>query len=255
MKAIFALFAVCALCAVTMADDVPAVLQACSFRVTAELKVVTVDGEELASSINEIIHDNGDYWVWKSSLTGNDFMKTIVPDHEWAITWRQDMGRSFRHDIMAQKCYNSSDTPTPFKWIESKTYGILWFDEPVWYDDKEATLYTAVAAGMYGKIEYETETSFYVTNDDGNLVHVNGTLTAESKGLEVYYTTTRLSFEHNKPIDPATFAVSAPCPLIDAPEGPDDTFKEQCYHESGASFATMSWLALLVAVVAALLNF
>jgi len=256
MKCLALIFVACALCALTFADDTPAALNACSFRLTAHIEVTSVDGDVLAKSLNEIIRDNGDHWVWKSDFEGNEFISSIVPDHEWAIIWRPETGKSYRHDIMAQKCYESTDLPTPFKWIESKTYGIVWFDEPVWYYGEEATLYTAVSSGAYGKYKFETTAAFYVTNKDQSLVHMNGTVTANNKEIEVYFSSTALSFEHNKEINPNVFAVQAPCTTVDPPSEPSDEFKKKCYHASSeASFTVVSWLALLMALVASLLYF
>lgn len=257
MKCFAVLCAVCALCAIAFADDAPDVLLPCAFRMTAHAVVKSVDGEELATSINEIIHDNGDNWVWKSEFSGNEFIQAFLPDHEWAIIWREDLGKSFRHDLKTQKCVVATDIPTPYKWIESKTYGIVWFDEPVMYDDKEATLFTAVAAGSRAGVDFEAVAAFYVRNSDRSIVHFNGTVTAAHKEFDIIIESTSLSFEHNKAIDPKFFVVSAPCEAHEAPKDPSDDFKKKCYKQSGssASIASMSWLALIVAILAALLNF
>jgi len=144
MKATLISLVVFALCALVFSDDAPDPLFPCSFRMTCHVSVTSKDGEELASSINELIRDNGDYWVWKSMFKGNEFISAIVPDHEWSLIWRPDLSTSFRHDINTQKCYQDPTQLTPYKWVESKTYGIVWFDEPVIYDGKEATCFTGV---------------------------------------------------------------------------------------------------------------
>jgi len=253
MKTASLIFVACVLCAIAYAD-IPDIFQACSFRLTTHMVFKSPDGDELGNSINEIVHDNG-YWLWNSQFQGTQLISSILPNHEWGIVWRRDNGHSYRHDIDLQKCIDSTDVPTPWNWIESKTYGVVWFDEPIWIGDREGTLYTAAAAGAYGKYEYESISNFYVTNDDGNVVDFNGTVNVNNGEVEIILQTTRMSFEHNKPIDPRNFAVEAPCPTMDPPEKPDEAYQKQCYHKSGASLATISWVALLVALLAALLNF
>jgi len=255
MKAIALVFAVCVACAVVFGEDAPADLFPCSFRMTTRVTISTRDGAVLATSINEIIRDNGEFWAWKSDFEGNDFVRTIIPDHQWSLIWRPDVGKSFRHDISAQKCYVSSSLPTPYKWIESKTYGIVWFDELVEYEGKEAILYTAVAVGTYNnKIDFEGTASFYVLAEDKTLVHVNGTLTASHNTIDVVFETNSLYFEHNKAIDPKTFVVQPPCPVHPAPAEPSEDFQKKCYRSSAAS-QFVSVVALLLAILAALVSF
>jgi len=253
MKTATLIFSVCVLCALTFAAT-PDVFNACSFRLTAHMVVKSPDGDELGSAINEIIHDNG-YWTWNSQFEGSEFTKNILPDHEWSIIWRRDNGYSYRHDLNTHRCINSTEVPTPWNWIESKTYGVVWFDEPVWYNDQRATLYTAAAAGSYSQYEFESTTGFYVTDDDQNIVDINGTVNINHGEIVLVLQTQRMSFEHNKPIDPRKFAVEAPCPIMDPPAAPDESYQKQCYHQGGASLATISWIALLMALLAALLNF
>jgi len=255
MKFTAVFVAVAALCAIAFADEVPAALMPCSFRLTAHISIYDADGTEIASTVNEIMRDNGEYWAWKSEGHGDEFVQAVLPDHEWSIIWRQDLGLSFRHDIKTQSCTESSDTPTPFKWIENKTYGLMWFDELVDYEGKEATLYTAVAAGSRSGYDFEAVANFFVINADNTLVFINGTATALHQGIEVSFKSTRLYFEHNDPIDPRMFAIQAPCNLHGSPQGPSDAFKEACYHTSAAVSTAASWLALLVALFAMLLNF
>jgi len=254
MKSVALFFAVCVACAVVFGDDAPEDLFPCSFRMTTRVTVSNTDGELLATSINEIIRDNGDFWAWKSDFEGNEFVRSIIPDHQWSLIWRSDLGKSFRHDIPTQKCYVSTDVPTPYKWIESKTYGIVWFDERVEYEGKEAILYTAVGVGSYNNIDFESTASFYVLAEDRTLVHINGTLSASHKQIEVVFRTDSLYFEHNKPIDPKTFVIQPPCPEYSAPSDPSDNFKKKCYNSSGAS-QFVSIFALLLAVLAALMSF
>jgi len=255
MKNVIVVLALCALFALIMADDPPECLFPCSFRMTSHMSITTKDGEELATSINELARDNGDYWVWKSKFSGDEFIRSIVPDHEWSIIWRPDNGTSFRHDINLRTCFASHDLPTPYKWVESKTYGIVWFDEPAQYDGQDATLYSAVTLGNYSGYEFEAEAHFYVLNEDGTLVHVNGTVSANHGEIDLDFRTISISFEHNKPVDPRSFVVSAPCELHGVPESPSATFKEKCYHTSGSSVVSVSWLLLVVAILVTLLSF
>jgi len=255
MKYTAIVVALCALCALVLADDAPEVLFPCSFRLTTRVVVTSVDGEELATSMNETIRDNGDYWVWKSQFSGNQFISTIVPDHEWSIVWRPDKGMSYRHDINAHTCYNSTNLPTPYNWIQSKTFGIVWFDELVNYNGEPATVYTAVSAGTYGRYDFEATASLYVINKNKTIVFMNGTVTAQHREIDVIFRSTSLSFEHNKAIDPKFFAVSAPCPIINPPSEPGDTFKKKCYNTSSAAVTTISWFALVMALLVALMNF
>jgi hypothetical protein len=223
---------------------------------TAHAVVKSVDGTQLAETMNQIEHDNGDNWAWKSEFTGSEFIKSFFPDHSWSIIWRDDLKKSFRHDFHTQKCTVATDIPTPYEWIQSKTYGIIWFDEPIEWEGQEATLFTAAAAGSRAGIDFEAVAGFYVLNKDQTIVHFNGTVTAAHKEIDVIIEATSVSFEHNKRVDPKNFVVSSPCEAHAAPPDPTPEFMETCYHtKSGASIAGMSWLALLVAVLAALLNF
>jgi len=252
MRNFLLVVALCALGALVFADEVPSVFMACSFRAVAHMNIVTVDGEVLAKTMDEIIHDNKDYWVWKSQMAGNEFIQSFLPDHEWSITWRPDMNVSYRQDFMTHKCSVSAEIPTPYEWVESRTYGIGWFDEPVKWEGKDGTLYTAVASGHRAGFDFELLAGFYVV--DGSVVYINGTVTGAHKEIEIAFYTTAISFEHNKAIDPRVFAVNAPCDKIDPPPEPSDDFKLLCYR-SAASIASFSWLALLVALFAALLRF
>jgi len=156
--AFVALFALCAIC---FAEDAPDLLYPCSFHSNFKLNIRNMDGEILATSMNEMLRDNGDFWVWKSSFTGDEFMKSIVPDHAWSITWRPDIGRVFRHDMMDNRCYNMSfkEQPLPYDWIQSKTYGIVWYDEMVEFNGKECYLFTAMIVGKYSTYDYEVESN------------------------------------------------------------------------------------------------
>jgi len=255
MKFAALVLAVSALCVIALADDAPEVLLPCAFRCTARVSVYSADNELLGTAIDEIIRDNGDFWSWKSQFTGNEFVQYFLPDHEWSMVWRPDLGKSFRHDIMKQKCEVRTDIPPPYKWAENKTYGIVWFDELLEYEGKEATLFTAVAAGNRAKIDFEAVANFYVINEDRTIVHMNGTITGAHREIDLRFEATSLSFEHNKAVDPKIFVVSAPCPLNPAPAEPSDTFKNKCYKENGASMMTVSWLALLMVIIAAFLKF
>ena len=93
-------------------------------------------------------------------------------------------------------------------------------------------------------------------NKDQSVVHFNGTVTAAHKEFDVILEATSLSFEHNQRVDPKFFVISKPCEEHPAPADPTPAFMEKCYNITGsASIAGMSWLALLVAILAALLNF
>jgi len=238
-------------------DDAPEAIYPCSFRLTANMEVRNEDGDVLATSMNEMMRDNGDYWVWKSQFSGDEFIKSIVPDHEWSIIWRPDTGYAYRHDIVAQKCYKSTfeKQPTPYNWIQSKTYGIMWFDELIEYEGQEATLYSSFGVGSYGSMDYEIESNFYVINKNQQLVHINGTVSAAKQGIKLFFESKSLSFEHNTEVPLKSFAVSAPCDLVASPAEPSAEFQLKCYGKNAASFLSVSWLALVVAILACLLNF
>jgi len=252
--AVIALFA---LCAIAFADDAPEVLFPCAFSWTMSVSIRNTEGEELATTMNEISHDNGDYWIWKSEFTGNDFVHSFVDDHQWSIIWRPDTGYAYRHDLMARKCYKSTfaNQPTPYNWIQSKTYGIMWFDELIDWNGKAATLYTAVGVGNYASMDFETEANFYVLNNEKQLVHFNGTLTAHQRDIKLVFESKSLSFTHNSMIPPKTFAVNAPCEQVASPAEPSEDFKTKCYQKSGASSLAISSLAVLIAIIAAFLSF
>jgi len=218
--------------------------------------VYTADGTKLATTINEMARDNGDYWMWKSSLKGDG---TLVPDHTWSIIWRPDLGRAFRQDLTANHCYNTTFDKQllPYDWILSKTYGILWFDELIDYEGKEATLYSAAGVGNYGGMDFETQVNFYITNEDGQIVNINGTLTAHNQGIEVFLVTESLSYEHNIEIAPKTFSMGKfrECGPVDLPAEPTAEWKGKCYEKSSSASITLSWIAVLAALLAILMNF
>jgi len=254
--AVIALFA---LCAIAFAEDAPDELLPCSFYATFKMVVRTEDGEELATSMNEIIRDNGDYWLWKNDLNGNAFIQSMIPDHSWAIVWRPDVNRAFRIDYSEKgnNCLNLSleQQPLPYDWIQSKTYGIVWYDEIVSYQGRECNLHTAILIGNYrGKADFEAEANFFVSRTNGNLLYVNGSLQANKKEIDVVFESQNMYFEHNKEIAPKTFAVAAPCNPLDPPSGPSADFKAKCYHE-GSAVLSLSWFILLAALLIALMNF
>jgi len=251
--AFFAFFALCTIC---FAEDAPELLLPCSFHSNFKLNIRNMDGEILATSMNEMLRDNGDYWVWKSSFEGNDFIKTLVPDHAWSITWRPDLKRVFRHDMMANKCYNMSyaDQPLPYEWIQSKTYGIVWYDEMVSYGGQECYLLTALIVGKYSTFEYELEGNFYVSTADNNVVYVNGTVSADKGTVQLRFDPENIFFEHNVPIPTKSYVISAPCPSVAAPAEPSADFAAKCYGQNNGYMLTVSWIAL-VAMLIALLNF
>jgi len=250
-----------ALCAVAFAEEAPEVLFPCSFRFTFNAEVRNKDGEVLATTRDEIARDNGDYWFWKSTLEATDpFLSSVVPDHQWSIIWRPDAGdkgMSYRHDFMTQKCYAATfeKQPTPYNWIQSKTYGLMWFDERVMYNDMDCTLYTAVGIGNYGGFDYESEVNFYVNNKDATVVHFNGTVMAAKKQIDVVLVATDLEFVHNEPIPVKDFAVQPPCPIVNPPSAADKDFQAKCYENGSTSMQTMSWLVLLVAILVYLMDF
>lgn len=251
--AIVALFALCAIC---YAEDAPSLLFPCSFHTNFKITIRTLDGEVLATSLNEMLRDNGEFWVWKSEFSGSDFMKSIVPDHSWAITWRPDVSRVFRHDILDNRCYNMSikEQPLPYDWIQSKTYGIVWYDELINFKGQDCYLFTAVVVGKYYNYDYEIEGNFYVTAADKKLVYINGTASAKKGEVQVLFEADNVFFEHNIMIPTKSFVVNAPCPAVAAPADPSDSFAATCYQGNGYVL-TVSWVVLLVAMLVALLNF
>jgi len=249
---IVALFA---LCAIAFADSVPEALLPCSFRLTVDFDVNNEDGETVTTARNEMIRDNGDFWLWRCKFDGLD---PIVEKRTWEIIWRPDNNTVYRNDLEAKHCYKMSfeQQPLPYDWIMSKTYGVLWFDELVDYDGKEATMYTAVGVGSYYGMDFETSVNFFVTNEDQQIVSINGSLQAPKEGIKLFVVTKSLSYDHNMPVDASTFVISAPCnPAVPAPDEPSADFKAKCYGTGAASVITLSWIAVIVAMLAALLNF
>jgi len=253
--AVVALFA---LCAIAFAEDAPEELLPCSFRLTLNIAVRNLDGDTIANSRNEIMRDNGNYWVWKSQFDGDEFVQSLVPNHEWVITWRPDVSRVFRQDYTSGvNCYNYTfaQQPLPYDWIQSKTYGIVWYDEIVNYAGKECNLHTAILVGSYSKMDYECEANFYVSRSDGDIVHVNGTFSANKKEINLVFDAVNLFFEHNIPIDRKAFAVNAPCKPVGLPPEPSEEFKKKCYNQGSGSMLTVSWISVLIAMLIALMNF
>jgi len=251
--AIVALFA---LCAIAFAEDAPEVLLPCAFRLTLDMNVHNAEGETIATSMNEIMRDNGEYWIWKSSFKGDEFLQSIIEDHEWSITWRPDTGLAYRHDITNQRCYITTvdKQPTPYNWIQSKTYGIMWFDETVEFQGNESTMYSAIGVGSYHNIDFELAANFFVRNSDQQLLYVNGTFDAHKKEVKLFFESKSLSFDHNMQIPVKNFIIQAPCDQVSAPGEPSADFKAQCYRSSASALA-LSWLAVLVALLAVLMNF
>jgi len=247
----FAIFALFVLAGIAFAEDAPVDLLPCSFRLTLKMNLRNKDGDVLATSLNEMMRDNGEYWVWKSNFEGDDFIKTMIPDHEWVVIWRPDTEKVYRDDILAKKCYTYTfaQQPTPYEWFQSKTYGIVWYDEAVKYADQDCILHTAIVVGSYSGIDYECEANFYVSTSSKNLLFINGTLVAKKKGIDLVFDSSNLDVEHNKMIDPNSFIVNAPCEAVAAPSVPSEDFQKKCYsQQSGVAALTISWISLLLAL-------
>jgi len=255
-----AFLALFVLCVAVFGEDAPEALLPCSFRMTANFNLHTEDGETLATTMNEMARDGEGYWLWKSQFTGSELVQSVIPDHEWSIIWRPDVnpeknGTSFRHDMKTNKCYAYpySQQLTPYEWIQSKTYGIMWFDELIDFDGKEATQYTGFAVGSYNTYTYEIQVNFFVTNSDKQVVKINGTISINKGEVKVIVESTSIAFDHNTPLKPSLFAVSKPCEPHGAPAEPSEDFKKKCYiQDSGSSMLTFSWLAILALLLVAL---
>jgi len=258
--AIVALFA---LCVAVIGEDAPEALLPCSFRMTSNFNIHTEDGETLATSMNEMARDGDGFWFWKSQFTGSEFVQSLIPDHEWSIIWRPDVkpeqnGTAFRHDMKTGKCYAYPYKVqlTPYEWIQSKTYGIMWFDEMVDFGGKPATLYSGFAVGSYSGHDFDVQVNFYVTNSDLQVQKINGTISVDKGEIKVIVESTSISFDHNSPLKTNLFVVSKPCEPHAAPAEPSEDFKKKCYGSgSGSSVLTVSWLAILAMLLIAVLNF
>jgi len=255
--------ALLALCVAVFGEDAPEALLPCSFRMTANFDIHTEDGESLATSMNEMARDGDGFWLWKSQFTGTELVQSLIPDHEWSIIWRPDVkpeqgGTSFRHDMKTNKCYAYpySVQLTPYDWIQSKTYGIMWFDELVNFGGKEATSYSGFAVGTYSGHDFEVQVNFYVTNSDKQVQKINGTISVDKGEIKVIVESTSISFDHNTPIQPKLFVVNKPCEAHGVPAEPSADFKKKCYiDDSGCSMLTISWMTVLAMLLIALLNF
>jgi len=244
-----------ALLATLVAAEIPDFFP-CSFHGEFHTRVMNKKREVVATSIDQVYHDNGDYWRWDSNFK-NDF--GLIPSHDWIIIWRPDVHMAY-HDLGAECILNDGDasmTPLPYDWFLLNTNGISWFALPGTWEGMPVYIYHS----KYFAKDYAATcvTDIYVLKDDESWVLINGTLQTDDGLIDLTFSMDVISFEHNTPLKTSLFIPSPHCPNATlakkAPADPSSDFKKSCYKSrtSAGSSVVSSLATVLLFLLASLL--